>query len=121
VTAALAAALILASAPALAGDSASPLGDWARGDGIARVKIEPCGKNLCAINTWIKPGVTDEKVGDRLVLSLKPDGARWAGEAFDPQRDLHFNMSFEVGGSSMRSQGCALGGLLCKSMAWTRE
>ena len=53
---------------------------WARGDGIARVKIEPCGTDLCAINTWIKPGVTDEKVGDRLVLSLKADnGTHWAG------------------------------------------
>jgi uncharacterized protein (DUF2147 family) len=118
--AALAATFLILCAPALASGQSSPLGDWARGDGIAHVRIEPCGADLCAINTWIKPGVTDEKIGDRLVLSLKSNGAHWAGEAFDPQRNLHFNMSFDVGGSSMRSQGCIVGGLLCKSVAWTR-
>jgi uncharacterized protein (DUF2147 family) len=118
----LASALILAGGPfAFASDSLTPLGVWARGDGVARVKIEPCGADLCAINTWIKPGVTDEKIGDRLVLSIKAaDGKRWSGEAFDPQRNLRFNMSFDVDKAKMESHGCVLGGLLCKSMGWTR-
>jgi uncharacterized protein (DUF2147 family) len=106
---------------AFASDTQTPLGAWARGDGIARVKIEPCGNQICVINTWIKPGVTDEKVGERLVLSIKAeDGKRWAGEAFDPQRNLRFSMSFDLDGPKMQSNGCMLGGMLCKSMGWTR-
>lgn len=109
------------SASALASDNDSPFGQWARDDGIAKVKIETCGTSLCVINTWIKPGVTDEKVGDRLVLSLKPEnGTHWQGQAFDPQRNLRYNMSFDVDGASMQSRGCLLGGLLCKAMGWTR-
>ncbi len=30
-------------------------GNWARGDGNARVRIAGCGKDICATNTWIKP------------------------------------------------------------------
>ena len=113
--------LVTSGALAFASDAQTPLGLWARGDGIARVKIQPCGNDLCAINTWIKPGVTDERIGDRLVLSIKAEnGGRWAGEAFDPKRHLRFDMSFDVDGASMQSHGCVLGGLLCKSMGWTR-
>lgn len=36
-------------------------GRWARGDGSARVKIGPCGEDICAVNTWIKPGTPKEK------------------------------------------------------------
>jgi uncharacterized protein (DUF2147 family) len=100
---------------------ASPCGLWARGDGIAKVVIEPCGGALCAVNTWIKPGVTTEKVGDRLVMNIKrQDPSRWAGTAFDPQRDLTFKMSVEVAAQQMKTNGCVLGGLLCRTVEWTR-
>ena len=46
-------------------------GNWARGDGNARVKIAECGKDICATNIWIKPGTPKEKTGDRLVMSIK--------------------------------------------------
>lgn len=117
----VAAVCLLVGASSASASVDTPYGHWARGDGIARVKIETCGANLCAINTWIKPGVTDEKVGDRLVLSLKADNARhWEGEAFDPKRNLRFSMSFEVGDTSMQSRGCVLGGFVCRSASWTR-
>ena len=46
-------------------------GVWLRADGLAQVRVQPCGQALCAVNVWIKnPG--DEKVGDRLVLNVKP-------------------------------------------------
>ncbi|MGO9419972.1 MAG: hypothetical protein ACLP25_11855, partial [Roseiarcus sp.] len=67
---------VLALAGAAAAATSSPIGDWARGDGKAWVRIEPCGQKLCAINTWIRPGVTDEKVGDRLVLDVSPQKKR---------------------------------------------
>lgn len=108
-------------APAGAQASNALLGEWARGDGVARVRIAPCGGDFCAINTWIRPGVADEKAGDRLVMSVKPAGpAQWSGMAFDPQRDRSYKISINVGGASMTTRGCVLGGLLCKSVGWTR-
>jgi len=97
------------------------LGEWARGDGVARVRIAPCGGDFCAINTWIRPGVADERAGDRLVMSVRPETpSTWAGTAFDPQRDKSYRISINVGGDSMTTRGCILGGLLCKSMGWRK-
>ncbi len=113
-------ALALSATAAFA--DASPNGHWARGDGIARVVIQPCGGALCAINTWIKPGVTAEKVGDRLVMNIKQENpTRWVGTAFDPKRDLTFDFSLDVAPARMKTSGCVLGGLVCKTVEWTRE
>ena len=108
-------------AAAAATASPSPMGDWARGDGKARVRIEPCGQKLCAVNTWIRPGVTDEKVGDRLVLDVATAGpSTFEGEAWDPKRRVTFSFRMEVGDRTLTTHGCMLAGLLCKQMGWTR-
>ena len=112
---------VFALAGAAAAGTSSPIGDWARGDGKARVRIEPCGRSLCAINTWIRPGVTDEKVGDRLVLDVTAAGpSALKGEAWDPQRRLSFSFRMDVGDRTMTTRGCTLAGLLCKNTNWTR-
>ena len=97
------------------------LGEWARGDGKALVRFEPCGSAVCAVNTWIKPGTAGEKVGDKLVLNVSPPGASvLTGEAFDPQRNMTFRMRMEVGAATMTTHGCVLGGLVCKTMDFRR-
>lgn len=99
----------------------SPLGMWERGDGEARVRIEPCDRAFCAINTWIRPGTQGEKVGDRLVLSVAPStSSSLTGVAFDPQRGLNYSIRMEVGANSMSTRGCWFVGMLCKTMTWTR-
>ena len=100
----------------------SPQGLWARGDGKAKVEIAPCGTDLCAVNTWIKPGVRDEKVGDKLVMTVTPaKPGIWTGKAFDPQRNLSYKLTITVpSATTMTTAGCILGGLLCKNMGWTR-
>jgi uncharacterized protein (DUF2147 family) len=96
-------------------------GQWARSDGNARVKIEPCGQNICAVNTWIKPGTPKEKAGDRLVMTIKPEAdGIYSGSAFDPQRDLSYNITVTVNGDKMTTKGCVVAGLLCKGIDWTR-
>ena len=96
-------------------------GQWARGDGNARVKIAPCGADICAVNTWIKPGTPKEKTGDKLVMKIKPTkGGDYAGTAFDPQRDLTYKLTVSVNGDSMTTKGCVLAGILCKGVSWTR-
>ncbi len=85
------------------------------------MRFEPCGGAVCAVNTWIKPGTADEKVGDKLVLNVSPSGASiLTGEAFDPQRNMTFRMRMEVGATTMTTHGCVLGGLVCKTMDFRR-
>jgi uncharacterized protein (DUF2147 family) len=96
-------------------------GQWARGDGNARVTIADCGANVCATNTWIKPGTPSEKVGDVLVMTIKPvSGKEYSGTAYDPQRHLSYRMNLTMDGASMNTKGCMLGGLICKTVSWTR-
>jgi len=98
-----------------------PRGHWLRADGVARVEVAPCGPDLCMTNVWIKPGVTDEKVGEYIRLEVKPTGpGHWKGTGYDPQRDLAFSTDMEVAGDSMTTGGCLVGGLVCKSTPWTR-
>lgn len=119
-------ALMMASAlcPMLAAfgaEAADIDGNWARGDGNAKVLIAPCGEDICATNTWIKPGTPREKTGDRLVMNIKPDEKGiYSGTAFDPQRDKSYRITVTVDGNSMTTKGCIVAGLLCKGISWTR-
>ncbi len=115
------AAALLVPLPGSAAAEPSPFGLWARGDGKAKVRIERCGGDICAINTWIREGTSGEKAGDRLVMSVAPSGAgRWTGTAFDPQRDLDYRLTMTVQEATMTTRGCVVAGLICKDMGWTR-
>lgn len=96
-------------------------GQWERGDGKARVEIAPCGSDICAVNTWIKPGTPSEKEGDKLVMTVKPtDDGGYTGTAFDPQRDMTYKLTVTMSGDSMTTKGCVLAGVLCKGIDWKR-
>jgi len=95
-------------------------GFWARGDGIVRVRIAPCGAALCATNEWVNDPSGNEKVGDKLVLDVRPTAAGLEGKAYDPKRDLTFGFELRVARDRMTTRGCLLGGLFCKSVDWTR-
>jgi len=113
-------AVLAVGAASMAG-AADISGQWARGDGNAKVKIAPCGSDVCAVNTWIKPGTPKEKEGDKLVMSIKPDAeGSYSGTAFDPQRNLSYKLTVTVDGNRMTTKGCVVAGLLCKAMDWTR-
>ncbi len=102
-------------------DAAGIEGNWQRGDGNARVTVAPCGDDICAINTWIKPGTPREKTGDRLVMSVKPaPGGGYTGTAFDPQRDRTYRLTITIAGDRMTTRGCIIAGLLCRGIDWTR-
>jgi uncharacterized protein (DUF2147 family) len=113
--------LIVGATSASVAGEAPFLGDWARVDGKTRIRVASCGAAICARNTWVGRGVSGEKVGDRLVLKVKPAGAgHWSGEAFDPQRNQTYTMSVRVADKRMTTDGCVMGGLTCESMNWTR-
>jgi Uncharacterized protein conserved in bacteria len=96
-------------------------GNWSRDDGQARVRMAPCGKSLCATNIWIRDAASSEKVGDRLVMDLKPSGAAsWNGTAYDPQRKLTYSMTMTFTSGKLQTRGCVLGGMICRNVGWTR-
>ena len=109
-----------ASGASLAGQAY--LGDWARTDGKTRIHVASCGAAVCARNTWVRRGVSGEKVGDRLILKVKPTGAgRWSGSAFDPQRHQTFAIAVHAADTHMTTRGCVMGGFMCESMNWSRH
>jgi uncharacterized protein (DUF2147 family) len=120
--AALAALMTIGASDVSLAREAPYLGNWARGDGKTRIHVASCGAEVCARNTWVRHGVSGEKVGDRLILKVKPAGAgRWSGSAFDPQRKQNYAINVHVAATHMTTQGCVMGGFMCQSMGWNRH
>ena len=97
-------------------------GDWRRLDGGLRINIAPCGEQLCAVSTWTRDPESGERVGDRLILSLRErEGSTLAGKAFDERRGLTYSLSISVKRDAMTTRGCLLAGMACRTMDWTRQ
>ncbi len=106
---------------AFAASAPDPSGTWNRGDGNAKVRIAPCGSNICATNVWIKDTSGGEAVGDKLVMTLKPKSAdTLSGKAYDTKRSMTYAIQLKVAGQSLVTRGCVVGGLVCKSVNWSR-
>ena len=96
-------------------------GVWMRSDGNARVRIAPCGTDICATNLWIKDTSQGENVGDKLIMTLHPQTDKeLTGKAFDPKRHLTYGITVTVDRDALSTRGCVLGGLLCKGVSWAR-
>lgn len=107
---------------ALADGSPELTGNWARDDGTTRMEISSCGAEFCAVNTWVKDPNGKEKVGDKLILTLKPvSSSELQGQAYDVRRQAHYKMTITFeGGTAMQTSGCVLLGIICKNADWTR-
>lgn len=116
---AAAACVALATTPTLANDVS---GTWVRDTGISHVKFGPCGGATCGTIAWIKPGAdTKGKVGQRVFFDMKPDGSGgWKGSAFNPEDGQNYTGKMSLSGVTLTTQGCAAGGLICRSTTWTR-
>ncbi len=116
---ATAAAILLAAgaSPALA----DPTGTWLRDNGNSRVRIAPCGPNFCGTLTWVKDPSGPAKVGQRIFYDMAPAGANaWAGKAFNPEDGKTYSGKLTLSGSTMTTSGCVLGGLICRSVSWSK-
>jgi len=110
----------LPPAPARADDAT---GVWLRDTGLSKVKFAPCGGALCGTIAWIKPGVdTPAKIGQQVFSDMKPTGANaWSGTAFNPEDGKTYTGKMSLSGNTLTTQGCAMGGMICKSSTWTRS
>lgn len=134
----LAAAAMLAftGSEALAAD---PAGNWLTQTGTSRIRVADCGGALCGTIVWLKEPNEDGKpktdknnsdaskrdrplIGVQIVLGMKPAGAdKWTGQVYNAEDGKTYsgNLTY-AGGDTLQLQGCALGGLVCKSQTWTR-
>jgi uncharacterized protein (DUF2147 family) len=95
-------------------------GVWSRDDGNARVRIAPCGDKTCATNLWIRDTSKGEAPGDQLIMSLKRSSStEFSGTAYDPKRGMKYSIDVTVGNQTMKTRGCVLAHLLCKTVGWT--
>ena len=114
------AAVFALAAPAMAGDAS---GVWLRDTGASRVKIAPCGAALCGHIVWLKdPASSPAKMGERVFFDMKPDGDNyWAGSAYNPEDGKTYTGKMALSGNTLTTKGCVLGGLVCKSVVWSRS
>jgi uncharacterized protein (DUF2147 family) len=121
--------------------AADPIGTWLTQGGNSRIRIADCGGALCGTIVWLKePNDPDTKkpktdknnsdaakrsrplIGVQIVLGMKPAGAdKWTGQVYNAEDGKTYsgNLTYS-GGNSLQLQGCALGGLVCKSQTWTK-
>jgi uncharacterized protein (DUF2147 family) len=106
----------------VAGAAAADMdGVWMRDDGNARVRIAPCGDKTCATNLWIRDTSKGEAPGDRLIMSVKRSSdTEFFGTAFDPKRGMSYSVDVTVGNQTMKTKGCVLARLLCKTVGWAQ-
>jgi uncharacterized protein (DUF2147 family) len=120
--------------------AADPNGTWLTEGGKSRVRIAPCGDAICGHIVWLKEPNDDSGkpktdknnaeagkrnrpvIGVPIVLNMKPAGAdKWSGQVYNAEDGKTYSGSVTVqSASTLKLEGCALGGLVCKSQTWTR-
>jgi uncharacterized protein (DUF2147 family) len=130
-SAALAAGL-LATVDVTPASAQSAVGNWQRSDGTSRIRVAPCGNALCGTITWTDAPRTDQHnpdpalrsrstVGIRVFTEMRPNGEnRWSGSAYNPEDGRTYSGNMSVSGATLTTQGCVLGGLVCRSATWSR-
>ncbi len=97
-------------------------GVWLRDNGKSKVRIAPCGEMLCGNVVWLKDTSGPSKIGMRIFYGMKATGANsWAGQAFNPEDGKTYSGKMSVSGDTLSTSGCVLGGLICKSVSWSRS
>jgi uncharacterized protein (DUF2147 family) len=73
------------------------------------------------VNTWVRDPQGREHVGDTLVMTLTPAAPSvLKGEAYDQRRKDTYSMTMSFDAEGMKTNGCVVFGLLCKTAEWTR-
>jgi uncharacterized protein (DUF2147 family) len=96
----------------------SPLGMWLTEEKEGKVRIEPCGPNLCGYSVDSK----SNQNGEQVLINMKPGkDAKWHGRIHDPNTGSNYDSTISLKGASfLRVQGCAFGGMFCGGQTWSR-
>lgn len=123
--------MALAAGPAAA-QAPSPAGTWLSQSGETRVRIAPCGAQLCGTIVWVKTPGKDvhnpdpaqrgrDLVGLRMI-AMSPAGQNaWKGSLYRYTDGQTFTGTMKMTGqNTMELSGCVAGGLICRAQTWTR-
>ena len=96
-------------------------GVWLRDNGASRVRVAPCGDSMCGTIIWLKDTKGEAKIGQRVFYNMKANGANaWTGNAFNPEDGKTYSGKMTLSGDTLTTSGCVLGGLICRSVSWSR-
>jgi uncharacterized protein (DUF2147 family) len=122
---ALAGAGLALLALASAGAAAAPQeaeGVWLRENGASKIRVAPCGDALCGVVIWLRNPRAKARVGEKVIFDMvRADQNSWSGHAFNPEDGKIYNGRMVVSGKKLRTSGCVFGGLICKTVYWTRS
>lgn len=108
-------------------------GTWTSQSGETRVKVAPCGADLCGTIVWTKDGGKDVNnpdaskrdrslVGVRMMWGIKAGGSGYSGSLYDYKSGKTYSGKMALrGANALELSGCVLGGLICRSQTWTRS
>ena len=110
---------------------AAPIeGNWINPSRSVTVRIAPCGQSLCgrvvAASAKARGDAaaagTGRLIGTPLMSDLEPIGeGAWRADIFVPDRNVHAQGELHLTGPrTLDVQGCAMGGLICKTQTWTK-
>lgn len=112
-------AALAAPLPAAADDLS---GVWLRENGESKVRFSKCGEHWCGHVSWLKEANSASKIGQRVFFDMKADGTNnWVGKAFNPEDGKTYSGKVQLNGNRMMTSGCAIAGLVCRTVSWTRS
>lgn len=120
--------------------AADPTGVWVNRAGDTRIQVSRCGGALCGRVAWLReprnakgqpkvdrrnpnPAMRERRlIGLPVLLNMKPAGERrWSGHIYNADDGRTYASTIQLAAAdSMKVQGCVLGGVLCRTMSWTR-
>jgi uncharacterized protein (DUF2147 family) len=96
-------------------------GVWTRDDGAARIQFSSCGAALCGAIVWLKNASSKAHVGQQVFFDMtRADQNSWTGKAFNPEDGKTYSGKMVLTGKKLKTSGCMLGGLICKTVLWRR-
>ena len=95
----------------------TPVGVWLTEEREGKVRIEPCGSNLCGYSVNARTNANGEKI----LINMRPSGKKWSGRIHDPKGGSTYDSTIAMKGPDrLRVRGCAFGGMFCGGQTWTR-
>ena len=99
-------------------DPNSPVGVWLTEEKAGKVRIEPCGADLCGYSVDAKSNAN----GEQVLINMKAGkDLKWSGRILDPKTGSTYDSTIAMKGpDTLRVQGCAFGGMFCGGQTWSR-
>jgi len=102
-------------------DPNSPIGIWLTEEKEGKIRIEPCGANLCGYAVDAASNENREQILINMRPPQKSQDKVWSGRIFDPSSGSTYDSTIALKSpDNLRVQGCAFGGMFCGGQTWTR-